>query len=204
MQYRTYLSIINKGNGYRCDKCNRKLQSELFEQRYGVKNPFQLEEVKLKSRQTNLQKYGHEYTTQRPEIKKQFLLGEANRFYIDGRNRNSVYRNSSALKTWRREVYERDGYKCQICGATLEETQLRAHHIKNYADNENDRYDVNNGVTLCKKHHIEFHKRYDYHNTTAEQYIEFAKGQTTIPDECKGVQRKDELPLEVHRNSEES
>ena len=132
-------------------------------------------------------KYGHEYTMQRPECKKKFLLGEANNSYIDGRSKNSDYRNSSALKTWRREVYERDGYKCQVCGATREETDIEAHHLENFADNQDKRLDVNNGVTLCVKHHKLFHQIYGYHNTTPEQYQEFAKGQTTIPDECREV-----------------
>ena len=188
MEYRIYLRILNKGKGYRCDACNRKEQQRLFQQKYGVANPFQLEEVKAKSRETNLRKYGHEYTMQRPEYKKKFLLGEANNSYIDGRSKNSDYRNSSALKTWRREVYERDGYKCQVCGATREETDIEAHHLENFADNQDKRLDVNNGVTLCVKHHKLFHQIYGYHNTTPEQYQEFAKGQTTIPDECREVQ----------------
>ena len=190
MEYRTYLRIIKKGKGYRCDACNRKEQQRLFQQKYGVANPFQLEEVKTKSRETNLRKYGHEYTMQRPEYKKKFLLGEANNSYIDGRSKNSDCRNSSALKTWRREVYERDGYKCQVCGATREETDIEAHHLENFADNQDKRLDVNNGVTLCVKHHKLFHQIYGYHNTTPEQYQEFAKGQTTIPDECREVQQK--------------
>ena len=188
MEYRIYLRILNKGKGYRCDACNRKEQQRLFQQKYGVANPFQLEEVKAKSRETNLRKYGHEYTMQRPEYKKKFLLGEANNSYIDGRSKNSDCRNSSALKTWRREVYERDGYKCQVCGATREETDIEAHHLENFADNQDKRLDVNNGVTLCVKHHKLFHQIYGYHNTTPEQYQEFAKGQTTIPDECREVQ----------------
>lgn len=187
IEYRTYLRIINKGKGYRCDACNRKEQQRLFQQKYGVANPFQLEEVKTKSRETNLRKYGHEYTMQRPECKKKFLFGEANNSYIDGRSKNLDYRNSSALKTWRREVYERDGYKCQVCGATREETEIEAHHLENFADNQDKRLDVDNGVTLCVKHHKLFHQIYGYHNTTPEQYQEFAKGQTTIPDECREV-----------------
>lgn len=190
MEYRTYLRIISKGKGYRCNACNRKEQQRLFQQKYGVANPFQLEEVKTKSRETNLRKYGHEYTMQRPECKKKFLFGEANNSYIDGRSKNSDYRNSSALKTWRREVYERDGYKCQVCGATREETEIEAHHLENFADNQDKRLDVDNGVTLCVKHHKLFHQIYGYHNTTPEQYQEFAKGQTTIPDECREVRQK--------------
>jgi hypothetical protein len=61
-------------------------------------------------------------------------------------------RRSSAVNEWRRQVYERDGWKCRIsnkecCG------RLEAHHILNWEDFPELRYEVNNGVTLCHVHH---------------------------------------------------
>ena len=58
---------------------------------------------------------------------------------------------------WRMSVYERDSYKCQCCGNVGGE--LNAHHILSWADYPKERYDVNNGITLCKEcHKFKVHK----------------------------------------------
>lgn len=61
-------------------------------------------------------------------------------------------RNDMAYKDWRKNVWERDNYKCQLdrddCDGRIE-----AHHIIEWSIDESKRYDVNNGITLCKKHH---------------------------------------------------
>jgi hypothetical protein len=53
--------------------------------------------------------------------------------------------------TWRREVFERDNYTCQECGAVG--VRLNADHIKPYATFPDFRYDVDNGRTLCEPCH---------------------------------------------------
>ena len=50
-------------------------------------------------------------------------------------------------KNWRVQVYKRDGFKCQLCKSTK---RLEAHHIKRWAEFPQLRFDINNGVTLCK------------------------------------------------------
>lgn len=70
---------------------------------------------------------------------------------------NQVDRSSSESKAWRAEVFARDGFRCQICGAVGGD--LNAHHIKPWATHPEARYDVNNGVTLCKTCHKELHKK---------------------------------------------
>lgn len=56
-------------------------------------------------------------------------------------------------KIWRLAVFERDKFICQECkqrGGSLE-----AHHIKFFAEYIKLRFDVKNGITLCKRcHHI--------------------------------------------------
>ena len=65
-------------------------------------------------------------------------------------------RNSREYKEWRLAVYERDNFTCQICHKSG--CQLEAHHIERWADNESRRFDVSNGITLCKECHKEIHK----------------------------------------------
>ena len=54
---------------------------------------------------------------------------------------------------WRKGVLERDDYKCKLCGKTKDEIVLNVHHIVTYADNEELRTDIDNGITLCYECH---------------------------------------------------
>lgn len=66
-------------------------------------------------------------------------------------------RISPKYKEWRRKVFERDFYTCAICGKVGGE--LNAHHIKPYAYYPELRYEVNNGITLCKNCHKKVHRK---------------------------------------------
>lgn len=56
-------------------------------------------------------------------------------------------------KKWRLDVYKRDKFKCQWPGCSASKKGLNAHHIKTWADFPGLRFEVNNGITLCKLHH---------------------------------------------------
>lgn len=53
---------------------------------------------------------------------------------------------------WRKEVFERDGYRCKLSDNTCV-TYLEAHHIKVWRDHKELRYKITNGITLCRAHH---------------------------------------------------
>jgi 5-methylcytosine-specific restriction endonuclease McrA len=57
----------------------------------------------------------------------------------------------SALK-WRKGVFVRDSYTCQLCGQIG--GSLQAHHKKAWKTHEELRFDEENGVTLCKFCHL--------------------------------------------------
>lgn len=52
-------------------------------------------------------------------------------------------------QTWRRIIFNRDDYICQICGERG--GKLRANHIKKYVDYPMLRTNTNNGITICKR-----------------------------------------------------
>lgn len=61
-------------------------------------------------------------------------------------------------KNWREKVFKRDNYTCQKCKARSgngKAVKLEAHHIKPFAYFKDLRYNMSNGLTLCKNCHIE-------------------------------------------------
>lgn len=105
------------------------------------------------------------------------MKGQGSPFWKGGINgENDTLRHRREYKEWRTAVYERDDYTCQCC--EVRGGRLNAHHLNQFADYPDFRYDVNNGITLCVKCHdsIEdgsFHKIYGTHNTTASQLREY-------------------------------
>lgn len=78
---------------------------------------------------------------------------------------------------WRKEVYERDGYLCQVC-LDKSHNRLRAHHLSSFANYPDLRFNVQNGVTCCDQCHDSayygsFHQQYGTHNNTPEQFQEY-------------------------------
>lgn len=70
---------------------------------------------------------------------------------------NEILRASRQSKDWRKKVFERDDFTCQICGDN-KGGNLNAHHIKRWRDYPELRFTLSNGVTLCVQCHIEVHK----------------------------------------------
>jgi hypothetical protein len=73
---------------------------------------------------------------------------------------NHLARCSVEFKEWRKKVFERDNYTCQKCGAKSGcgfKVYLHPHHIKDFAIYKELRFEVSNGVTLCKDCHLKLH-----------------------------------------------
>ena len=101
------------------------------------------------------------------------LNGELNGRWEGGITAESFkIRNSQEYADWRNKVFSHDNYTCQVCG--IEHDNIQAHHIENFATNQFKRFDTNNGITLCKKHHCptiksSFHYLYGVRNNTKKQ-----------------------------------
>ena len=66
-------------------------------------------------------------------------------------------RNSLEWRNWRKAIFERDNYTCQECGK--KNCYLHPHHKKSFIKYPKLRFDVNNGITLCKDCHYLLHTK---------------------------------------------
>lgn len=82
-------------------------------------------------------------------------------------------RNSSDFKWWRESVFKRDNWTCQKC--KTRGAYLHPHHIKNFSEYPELRFETSNGITLCKNCHTEFHTIYGKTENTSEQMSDFLK-----------------------------
>jgi len=85
----------------------------------------------------------------------------------DRKDRNGKSINSR----WVREVKRRDKHTCQCCG--LSGVTVVAHHLNGYNWDVKNRYNIDNGVTLCEPCHKAFHGQYGNGDNTKEQYEEY-------------------------------
>ncbi len=86
------------------------------------------------------------------------VRGEKNHFWKGGiTDESHRARTSGEWKKWRKAVFERDNYTCQIC--KLRGGKLVPHHVKLFRLFKEDRYVIANGVTLCKRCHTLLHNR---------------------------------------------
>lgn len=184
-----------------CSACSPKKVAEGVLEKYGVKHPAQLSEVKEKRKQTCFEKYGVEYASQSEQSKQKRIKTCMERYGVESHTQTQEYkdkvskensphwkggtitgrseRNLLEYRYWRKNVFSKFNYTCQCCGKKSgkeESIILNAHHIENWKDNVSKRYDVDNGIALCEKCHIEFHSDYGKRNNTQEQLFEFLNG----------------------------
>lgn len=127
------------------------------------------EEQKIKIKNSNTGKKRNEESRKRiGEAKK----GKLCTFWKGGvSGKNKLARASYLYKDWRETVFSRDNWTCQK--TDIRGGELEAHHICNFSDNIELRFDPSNGITLSEESHKEFHKIYGKHNNTREQLEEF-------------------------------
>jgi hypothetical protein len=86
---------------------------------------------------------------------------------------NKLIRHSSEFKEWRKLIFERDGYTCQKCNKKC--VFLHPHHIESFNNNPDLRTEIDNGITLCKSCHMDFHHIFGRGNNTRQQLKLFLK-----------------------------
>ena len=111
-----------------------------------------------KLRQANLghkRCVGRVWTDQKREKILNAISGQNNYRWIHDRTKVKQYwteRNNPEYKQWRKSVWSRDSFRCKLRDENCK-GRIEAHHILNYQDHLELRYQINNGITLCHAHH---------------------------------------------------
>lgn len=168
--------------------------------KYGSENPFGSKEIIEKIKQHNLENYGVTSSMQRPDVlqksretcMQKYGVPNYGKLYSEthckelsptwkgGTSYHRVERSTYEYRQWRKAVFVRDKFTCTCCGARnykgLGKTvRLEAHHIDDWKNNVDKRYDVDNGATLCQDCHIKFHSLFGKHGNNYEQLVDFYK-----------------------------
>jgi len=139
-KHRSPKTEFKKGQ-HRLEEWNKKLSIKFN----GKGNPF----------------YGKKHNDITKEKLSYMFSGSKNHFWKGGiSSENKTLRRSLKFRKWREDVFERDNYVCQICGffsGQGKHIDLHPHHIKPFSDFPDLRFDVKNGVTLCRNCHMNLH-----------------------------------------------
>ena len=84
-----------------------------------------------------------------------------------------VKRYMNEYVIWRTAVFKRDNYTCCVCN-TYNGTH-NAHHLNGWNAYPEERFDLENGITLCELCHRTFHGNYCYGKKKKKQFYEFKK-----------------------------
>lgn len=168
----TNIERYGSANVFASDIIKDKIKNTCLE-RYGVCCTANVDAFMEKRKITCLEKYGVEHYV---ELFKGKYIGENSPNWKGGAEYSRVERATYEYATWRKEVFSRDHFTCQCCGDKSGDghnVEINAHHIKNWKDYPEDRYNVDNGITLCQKCHMKFHSVYGKHNNTQAQLESF-------------------------------
>lgn len=81
--------------------------------------------------------------------------GENNPNWKNGNGKHDKERKAAKYSRWREAVYKRDNHTCRIC--MVKGGYLHAHHIKIWSKHKDLRYELDNGITLCRECHFSLH-----------------------------------------------
>jgi hypothetical protein len=104
IDYNSYNKSTNKGKLiYCCKRCGSIKHKEVFLEKNGVENPFQLEEIKEKIKKTNLEKYGVENYTKTEEYLEKSKKTSLSNWNVDNPSKSDIIKNkkiNTLLKNW--------------------------------------------------------------------------------------------------------
>ena len=122
----------------------------------GEKNPFYGKKHSEQTKEIN--KIAHLNKRQSEELKiKRGLYQKGENHWNWIKDRTLIKQNEkkhlcTRYRNWMFDVKERDNWKCKINNSDCS-GRLESHHILDWKNYPELRYDINNGITLCHAHH---------------------------------------------------
>jgi len=146
--YREGTIKINSGTFQKGHKPTDEIKKKMSDSHIG-----QISWSKGKRIQTN---------TGRTHFKKGINVGEKNFNWKGGKvAQRKLLLSLPEYKKWREDIFIRDNYTCQKCkikSGNGHAVKLNAHHIVSIVENPDLVFDTGNGMTLCRKCHVNYHK----------------------------------------------
>jgi len=169
-----YCSIHSEEHRLKLTGENNPKFGKTLEELYG--------EEKAKELKENMKKPKSEETKKKISISISGKIGQAapnwnpNLTAEERAERKENRNNDPEFVKWSIKIKERDNFKCVIPGCNNHD--LESHHLDNWNDFPDKRYDLDNGVTLCLEHHksangYSFHTIYGSKGNVQEQFIEW-------------------------------
>lgn len=165
-------SEIYKGTQYYRHKCKEclnvtlrtgKINSGRFKK--GTNNWLGKKHTEESKRKVSEANKGRKHSLEEKEKRRLKLLGQ---------RRKETRHVSRKYWEWRDGVKEKDGWKCQHCGCE-EKKKLHAHHIIAWEKDKSKRFNIDNGLTLCKNCHAK-HETKNKIGKSFSPLTEFKKG----------------------------
>lgn len=76
------------------------------------------------------------------------------KYSFEEREKDSFLRKNAEANLWRKQVKDVFGDACFLCGSS---ERIEVHHVESFKENKERRNDVQNGVCLCREHHLQYH-----------------------------------------------
>lgn len=184
------------GTGRLCNRCSKSIRYEYDYVREVFENEgcelLEEEYINCKTPMKYLALCGHEsYTTLDLMLNAGAFTMKCKECHKKSYTEFPEDRHLGLMNRWRKAVYEKNNWECVSCGK--HGGKLCAHHLNSYDRHVEERFDIDNGVSLCEPCHIKFHMQYGFGKNTKSQFYEWlVKGNTEVKHTLKGV---------AHRNA---
>lgn len=186
---------IANNNGFECPECKKENKQRKYEdltgKRFGCLTVISYEEESSKLKNVSYWNCecncGNRKVVRAAHLKNGSIVSCGDRFIHHSAQNNGnwkggvtpdhiMFRNNSDYKDWRQKIYAYDRFSCVCCGSS--NINKNAHHIINFSQNDELRYDIMNGITLCENCHSAtipggFHYEYGTQNNTPEQLEQY-------------------------------
>lgn len=117
--------------------------------------------------------YPEEAKRKRGPDKKPRKRGKEHGNYIHGLGKTREY-NPKLYSAWIQGVLLKDGFQCFVTKET-DSSKLTCHHLNGWDGFNEQRYLIENGITITHEIHRDFHKQYGFGQNTAAQFEQYLK-----------------------------